>query len=272
MNITIGNKIKQLRRRKGITQEQLAESLGISFQAISKWENNIALPDITLVPTLANFFEVSIDELFDYNLKELHAKVKNICDEAYRFREKEPAKSRAILEDGLKKYPDNEVLLNNLLYVMNGTKEPEETIKLASRLIAETNDDSVKYDALRFLAYAYSAKRDDESAKSAIEQIPELYFTKLSEAAFILKGHEKYLAAEKEKWISFEILLQMCAKIAETYEEDSKFSAAIAEYNLALNLVNVMKTEPKIERFGSYVDFFNKKLEHLASQHASLKP
>ena len=55
MNITIGNKIKELRKNKGITQEQLAENIGISFQAVSKWENNIALPDITLVPALASF-------------------------------------------------------------------------------------------------------------------------------------------------------------------------------------------------------------------------
>ena len=48
--MNIGNKIRELRKQRGITQEQLAESIGISFQAVSKWENNIALPDITLVP------------------------------------------------------------------------------------------------------------------------------------------------------------------------------------------------------------------------------
>jgi len=93
MNITIGNKIKELRKKKGITQEQLSETIGISFQAVSKWENNIALPDITLVPTLASFFEISIDELFDYNLRELQEKVTKICDEAYIYRESEREKS-----------------------------------------------------------------------------------------------------------------------------------------------------------------------------------
>lgn len=42
--MNIGNKIRELRKQRGITQEQLAESIGISFQAVSKWENNIALP------------------------------------------------------------------------------------------------------------------------------------------------------------------------------------------------------------------------------------
>ena len=63
--MNIGNKIKILRKQRGITQEQLAESIGVSFQAVSKWENNIALPDITLAPLLASYFSVSMDELFD---------------------------------------------------------------------------------------------------------------------------------------------------------------------------------------------------------------
>lgn len=61
MKLSIGNKIKALRRERGITQEQLAESIGISFQAVSKWENDISLPDITLVPALASYFNISIE-------------------------------------------------------------------------------------------------------------------------------------------------------------------------------------------------------------------
>ena len=58
MNLSIGNKIKALRKEHGITQEQLADSIGISFQAVSKWENNIALPDITLVPVSYTHLDV----------------------------------------------------------------------------------------------------------------------------------------------------------------------------------------------------------------------
>ena len=58
--MNIGNKIKELRKQRGVTQEQLAESMGISFQAVSKWENNIAFPDITLLPVLARYFDVSM--------------------------------------------------------------------------------------------------------------------------------------------------------------------------------------------------------------------
>ena len=60
----IGERIKELRKKHNITQEQLAEKLGISFQAVSKWENNVAFPDITLIPVLAIFFGVTADYLF----------------------------------------------------------------------------------------------------------------------------------------------------------------------------------------------------------------
>ena len=61
----IGNKIKQLRYKSGLTQEQLASNLGISAQSVSKWETAVSMPDITLLPLLAREFGVSIDELFD---------------------------------------------------------------------------------------------------------------------------------------------------------------------------------------------------------------
>ena len=70
MNINIGQNIKRLRQQKDMTQEQLAQLLCVSSAAVSKWENGLALPDITLLPKLANFFGVSTDELLDLNTSE----------------------------------------------------------------------------------------------------------------------------------------------------------------------------------------------------------
>lgn len=61
----LGNKIKKLRHKSGLTQEQLASRLGVSAQSVSKWENFVAMPDISLLPMIAGEFGVSIDELFD---------------------------------------------------------------------------------------------------------------------------------------------------------------------------------------------------------------
>ena len=64
MNETMGEIILRLRREKGLTQEQLASALGISYQAVSKWETGNSCPDITALPLLAELFGVSIDALF----------------------------------------------------------------------------------------------------------------------------------------------------------------------------------------------------------------
>lgn len=66
----IGKKIRDLRKRNHITQEQLAEVLSVSYQAVSKWENDRSTPDIDLLPIIARYFGVTMDELFDYPLEE----------------------------------------------------------------------------------------------------------------------------------------------------------------------------------------------------------
>ena len=63
--MSFGNIIKKLRSDRNMTQEQLAEVLSISAQAVSRWETNIALPDISLLPILANFFDVTTDFLLE---------------------------------------------------------------------------------------------------------------------------------------------------------------------------------------------------------------
>ena len=262
----IGNKIRILRKQRGITQVQLAEAIGISFQAVSKWENGIAFPDITLAPALASYFGVSMDELFDYNLRETEEKIEKICDHAYTFRSSDPARSREILEDGLKAYPDNDILLNNLLYVIDVQKDPDEVIRVASRLIDSTNHDDVKYDALRFLAEAYKQKGDMESAEGAIEQIPEIYFSKLSVAAWILTGKKRYEAAEKQKWLAFEDLLEMMGKIVESLEEERDFAGALAEAKRAKAVIDAMKGDTKIDRFINYAHSIDEQISRLSEK------
>ena len=66
--LNIGENILKMRKEKGITQEQLADVLCISAGAVSKWETEASIPDIAMLPKIANFFGVSIDRLFDFTL------------------------------------------------------------------------------------------------------------------------------------------------------------------------------------------------------------
>lgn len=263
MELSLGKKIRALRKARGITQEELANALGISFQAVSKWETGIALPDLTMTPAIARYFGVTMDVLFDFDLREVAEKVEKICHEAWKCRDAEPEKARGILNEGLRRYPDNDLLLNNLLYTYDPDTEPDDVIDLASRLIEKTEQADVRYDAIRFLAYAYRAKGDEKSALAAIEQIPEIYFSKLSELAFVAGGETKRAAADKEKWISFERVLDMMAKLAEVYEVDGKIGDAIRETENAGRLIHALDTDPKIGAFEKYSQDIEKDLARL---------
>ena len=76
----LGKKIKQLRFKAGLTQEQLAEKLGIGAQSVSKWENAVAMPDITTLPLLAEIFGISIDDLFDLTSEQRLNRIENSLD------------------------------------------------------------------------------------------------------------------------------------------------------------------------------------------------
>lgn len=69
---TLGKRIAMLRKQNGMTQEQLAEKVGVSAQAVSKWENDISCPDITALPLLASIFQVTVDELLGIKPIEPH--------------------------------------------------------------------------------------------------------------------------------------------------------------------------------------------------------
>lgn len=76
----LGKKIRQLRIKAGLTQEQLGEKLGIGAQAVSKWENAVAMPDIATLPPLAEVFGVSIDDLFDVTTEQRLNRIENRMD------------------------------------------------------------------------------------------------------------------------------------------------------------------------------------------------
>lgn len=80
MDLHMGNVIRRLRMEHAVTQEELAAYLGISFQAVSKWETGTTLPDITLLPKLAAFFGVRIDELFSVTHEDELERIDNMLE------------------------------------------------------------------------------------------------------------------------------------------------------------------------------------------------
>ena len=91
----LGNKIAELRKEKDMTQEALANALGVSNQAVSKWEANQSCPDILLLPKIADFFDVSLDYLFGHKINPTKTEATSIND---RGRKKEQVESKDICD------------------------------------------------------------------------------------------------------------------------------------------------------------------------------
>jgi transcriptional regulator with XRE-family HTH domain len=85
--MSIGTTIKKLRKEKGITQEQLAEYLGITSRAVSQWECDRTAPDISQLPALANIFEVSADVLLEIDVTQKEKRIEEIIKEANKHHE-----------------------------------------------------------------------------------------------------------------------------------------------------------------------------------------
>lgn len=262
MSINLGEKIRNLRKAKNISQEKLASYLGVSFQAVSKWENGVTMPDVTMIPALASFFEITTDELFDFNVYETEQKVMKLCYEAAELRGKDDARSEAMLREGLKQYPGNDIILNNLLYTMRSPERSDEVIDICVALIESTKYDDVKYDALRILAETYKQKGEYALTKSTIERIPELYFTKLELDARLLEGEEMYRSAWLQKQLSAESLVEMTLILAGYYEKNGDTANARIQLEIALGVVRAFKNDVVHEEGSkTFYDYYGREAE-----------
>ena len=244
MSMKMGEKIKRLRKRKGISQEALAEILGVSFQAVSKWETTSTMPDISLVPSIAAFFDISIDELFDYNVLENEQRAEKICRSAAALRSSDPARAEEILRDGLRRFPGNEAMLTILLYTLLAMPGRENDIVNTCNMIIEyTENDGVKCDVVRVLAETYAALGKQDAAEAALEQIPEFYFSKMECMAKLLAGQKALDAARFQMNLSAGTTVEMLLSMAREYEKQKNTVHALSCRSIAEGILRVFQQE-----------------------------
>ena len=248
MTIKIGEKIRSLRKQKNISQDVLAQYLGVSFQAISKWENGDNLPDVVMIPAIASFFDVSTDELFDFNRLETERKVQQLCWDIAEWRNARPEEAEKAYRDLLKQYPGNEIILSNLLYVLQTLNKHNELIGLCKTVIESTTDDGLRYDAARILAETYKAIGEYALCKQTIDLIPEFFFSHREEKALLLEGKDMFRPAWQQKEQSLDTFLWMCLRLADYYEETGAVEKAGQQLNQARDVL-LLLTEDETPPF-----------------------
>lgn len=103
----IGNQIKNLRLRRGITQEAMAQHFGITPQAVSKWERGVATPDIGLLPDISAYFGVTIDELFALSDETRMERIQNMLWDVRYIPQSDVNSAREFLLEKARREPDN---------------------------------------------------------------------------------------------------------------------------------------------------------------------
>lgn len=119
----IGNQIKQLRLRRGITQEAMAQHLGVTAQAVSKWERGAATPDIGMLPGISAYFGVTIDELFSLSDDTRMERIQNMLWDVRYFDPADVEKERQFLLEKGKREPENDKVYELLADMENHLAE-----------------------------------------------------------------------------------------------------------------------------------------------------
>ena len=206
MNISLAEKLKELRKAKKVSQEKLAEYLGVSYQAVSKWENGITSPDISLLPYISRYFGITVDEL----LQAEKLDEREYFEECSRRSEKlfRNGKKKEILPIWLeahKKMPNNAAVKEMLMSTYFNTdkvKYQKEIIELGTELYNTQNDEIMdsyyKGQAIRQVACTYYKTGNKVKAKEwvrkahSIKHSQEMLYMQIEENEEWLAGHFRF--------------------------------------------------------------------------------
>ena len=190
MNLKIGMTIKDLRAKHKVTQDQLATFLGCTPQAVSRWESETSYPDIELLPSIAEFFSVSTDELLGLRRSEREQRLVEIYDVIDRACETGADGEEDIREARgyAAEFPSDEKIQGHLAdtlcraYMWDGKapdhlKELEEAEKIYLALIERTNDAEYRNATVERLAALYVVGFNDTlRAERSIRLLPSMRY------------------------------------------------------------------------------------------------
>ena len=259
--MSIGQNIKKYRKIKGFTQKELAEIIGVSIQAISKWETDSGAPDISQVVPLASALDISTDTLFDYVYRENFEEFKAVKKEHYRlstFRERKYSdKNYALLCSYFATHPQNpEVASLCLEYLVGLLAENKIVGKNKEELIAECEkyaDCIFKYEidadnmffAYFVLSRGYSVLGEEGKAKYILQKIPINFGDRLYWEAEIAQANKEYDKAMLKCRQSFALkarYISRCIRFAGEVHEERDSDVGLAtrmEYEeYMLRLIN----------------------------------
>ena len=250
MELYIGENIKRLRKQKGITQETLAEYMHVSTPAVSKWERNETLPDISMVIPLASYFGVSTDEILGLDMAKNEEKIQRYLDENGRLAAIGKAHERFdLITKAYSEFPNDwrivELYMWQLNYDPNCTDpwgnevHKEELYRLCERVLDECTVDKTRYAALSILGGLYILDGQRDKAIETAKRFPDYWMTEGEELEHCFDSengeYDEWFAQHRENiWDLTDLLLvkirnsALTAKDLDSYGKIKYFETAVS--------------------------------------------
>ncbi len=176
MKLNINVTLRKLRQEKGVTQEELASAIGVTMQAVSKWERDEGYPDITLLPNIARYFGVTLDTLCGIDQLQQDEEISSIVKSAMYASYEDGVR---IAREGLAKFPYSiklKKLLAETLLGCTGSWTPpkevlNEVISLYEDIIQHCTDMELRNNAISSLCHVYELSGDHKKAEETAQQI-----------------------------------------------------------------------------------------------------
>ncbi len=266
MNICFGEKLKELRIANNLTQEKLANHLGVSFQTISKWERGDSYPDINMLPIIAEFFEISIDDLLGFDKAKKEKKISEYLGLYDEYRLKDRKKVFLKFKKAVKEFPNDYRIMVRYMELFREEKEhitveqwknkdfskyeriADEITAIYDKIQNNCTDDSIRIWSKRLMCehlfYRYQCCGYDEKyrkqALDILDTMPSLSYSR--EYLAMMDTDEKQIETVREKAIEELLyLLQNTLLIHCISRLDDKYSLEF-RINLVEHINELIKT------------------------------
>lgn len=213
MELYLGTNLRQLRRDRDMTQEELAEVLNVSVQSVSRWENQTCYPDVELIPVIASFFQVPVDRLLGVDQAVVKQRVAEFLDQFQTAISVGDIQACIeIARKGVAEFPGSFVLLNKLMYALfaSGSDDADipdweenrkrfdgEITALGERIMKHCPDQQICLEATVRLAFHHCEMGRKAQGRAIYETLPSMEYSKELQIRWGLEEDERLPAARE---------------------------------------------------------------------------